>query len=81
MTLDALTVDEKAALAEAILTNPLWVAVMSKFEGDKLELCANLYITDEDRRYAAMYVQTIRNFRADCEAMLRNNQPRQVTTA
>lgn len=76
-----MTPDERAALAEAILSNPLFSDIMAKMERDKTEICVNLHIADEDRRNAAMYVQAIRNFRADCEAALRNTQPRQVTTA
>ena len=72
-----MTQQERKALAEQILGNPLFSAIMADLESSAIE--AMIYAKDDDTRAsAAMRVQAIRSFRADCEASLRNTEPRKA---
>ena len=72
-----MTPQERKALAEQILTNQLFNAVMGDLESNAIE--AMIYAKDDETRARlAMRVQAIRSFRADCEASLRNTEPRKA---
>lgn len=70
-----LSEQERKALAESMLANPLYGEIMSKIEHDALESCVYA-VNDLDRFHAAERVKAVRKFRSDCEALLRNTQPK-----
>ena len=75
-----MTNDERAALAESLMANPLWAVLWEEQETQAVE--SLVYAPDDEkRRFAAMQVQAIRTFRADCEGSFRNNQPRKGAPA
>lgn len=75
-----MTNDERAALAESLMSNPLWTVLWQEQEARAVE--SLVYAPDDEkRRFAAMQVQAIRTFRADCEGCLRNTQPRKNAPA
>lgn len=68
-----MTPQERASLAEQLLTNPLFAATFDTLEKRAVE--AMIYAKDDDaRKNEAMRVQAIRSFRSDCEASLRSNR-------
>lgn len=70
-----MTPDERKALAESLKANPLFGEILAKIESEAVE--ALIYAkTEEDRVVAQWRVRSARTFRADCEAALRNTQPR-----
>jgi len=59
--------DEKKALVEQILVNPMFDEIMNTIEREATELC--IYAQDEqERAYRALEVQAVRAFRSKCEA-------------
>lgn len=75
-----MTPKERAALAEQILTNPLFAEVFDTLERAAIE--GMVYAKDDETRHrAAMRVQEARSFRQDCEAMLRNTPPQKGAVA
>jgi len=71
---------ERAALAEMILTNPLFAEVFGALERDAIE--ATIWATDDETRFRhSVRVQEIRAFRRDCEAALRNTPPQKGAVA
>ena len=74
--------DERRHLAEQLLTNPLFDVVMDELEQNAINRCINApMIDDELRGAAAAETRAIRAFRSNCEALLRNNQPRKGAPA
>ena len=75
-----MTPDERASLAEQLLSNPLWDDLFDGMESDAVEqmIFAN---NEELRADLAKRVQAIRSLRADCEAMLRNTHERKAAPA
>jgi len=70
------TPQEKASLAEQILSNPLFDAIMADMERIAIDLCINApMINHELRAAAAAEVRAIRAFQANCRAALHNNRP------
>lgn len=75
-----MTPDERRHLAEQLKANPLYDEILSGIERDAIE--ALVYARTEDDRIAAQWrVRSARAFREDCEAALRNNQPRKPAPA
>lgn len=75
-----MTPQERKSLAEQLIGNPLYHAVFADLEKAATE--AMIYTTDDTERLRlAMRVQTIRAFRQDCEAALRNTQPQKGAVA
>ena len=69
-----MTKDERRALAESLIANPLWTELFEMQERHAIE--PMIYTDDqEERRLFALRVQVIRALRHDCEAMLRNTEP------
>ena len=75
-----MTDKERAALAEQLLGNPLFHDILAKIERDATEALI-FAATDDDRVTAQWRVRAARTFRADCEAALRNTQPRRGAPA
>lgn len=68
-----MTPQERASLAEQLLTNPLFAATFDALEKRAVE--AMIYAKDDrERQDCAFRVQAIRSFRHDCEASLRSNR-------
>lgn len=75
-----MTPQERASLAEQILSNSLFGELFKGIETEAIE--AIIYATDDDTRSrAAMRVQAIRSLRSDCEASLRSNRERKAAPA
>jgi len=75
-----MTPSERASLAEQLLSNPLFAETFDALEKAATE--AMIYTTDDTERLRlAMRVQTIRSFRQDCEAALRNTPPQKGAVA
>ncbi len=75
-----MTDEERHALAESLLANPLFLVLFAEMEADATQAC--IWAADEDnRRAAAMRVQAIQTLRTDCVASLRNTQPRKSAPA
>lgn len=69
-----MTPDERKALAQQILTNPLFAQVFADLEARATE--AMIYEADDTQRLRhALRIREIRSFRQDCEAALRNTPP------
>lgn len=75
-----MTPTERAHLAEAILTNPLFAVVMSELEASAIERMVNAN-TSLARLEGQLRVQAVRSFRSDCEAALRSNRERKAAPA
>ena len=69
-----MTPDERKALAESLLANPLFTAVMAQLEASAIERLVNA-TTDLTRHECQLRVHAVRSFRADCEASLRSTRP------
>ena len=69
-----MTPDERKALAESLLANPLFTAVMAQLEASAIERLVNA-TTDLARHECQLRVHAVRSFRADCEASLRSTRP------
>lgn len=68
-----MTQKERAALAEMLITNPLWAVLMAEQEASAIERM--IYAsTDLDRLECQLRVQAVRSFRSDCEASLRSTR-------
>lgn len=77
-----MTPDERAALAQSILDNPLFPVVLDKLERDATDRCINAPMIDHDlRAAAAAEVRAIRAFRANLAAALQDNRPRKSAPA
>lgn len=75
-----MTPQERAALAESLLANPLFGELFAGIERDAIE--GMVYAADDDTRArAAMRVQAIRSLQADCDACLRDVKPRKGAPA
>lgn len=75
-----MTPNERASLAEQLLSNPLFGELFSKVEHEATE--SMIYASDDETRSrAAMRVQAIRSLRSDCEASLRNTRERKAAPA
>lgn len=70
-----MTREERKHLAEQLKANPLWDILMAEIETDAIERMISAS-TDLDRMEAQAFVRAARAFRANCEAALRNTQPR-----
>lgn len=75
-----MTAQERAALAEQLLGNPLFHDILAKIERDATEALI-FAMTENDRVTAQWRVRAARTFRADCEADARNTQPRRGAPA
>ena len=75
-----MTPDDRKALAEQLLSNPLFPVLMDEMEQGAVDslIAAG---TDTGRMERQARVRAIRSFRADCEAELRNNRPRKGAPA
>lgn len=72
-----MTPQERAALAESLMANPLFAELFAGIERDAVE--AMIYATDDDTRAsAAMRVQAVRAVQADCTNALRDMTPRRA---
>jgi len=70
-----MTPEERKALAEQLAGNPLLHEILADIESQATE--ALIFApTDQDRVEAQWRVRSVRSFRADFEALLRNNLPR-----
>ena len=75
-----MTPQERAALAESLLANPLFAELFAGIERDAVE--AMIYAADDDTRArSAMRVQAIRALRDDCTNALRDMTPRRAAPA
>lgn len=72
--------EERKALAEQILGNPLFNVLMDELEHDAVERMVAAP-TDLARMEAQAYVRAARSFRANCEAQLRNTGSRKAAPA
>ena len=69
-----MTPDERKALAESLLANPLWAVLMAEQDAAAIERLVNA-TTDLTRHECQLRVHAVRSFRADCEASLRSTRP------
>jgi hypothetical protein len=77
-----MTPKERAALAESIISNPLFTLVIEDMEREAIDRCVYAPMTDHDMRAAAAAeVRAIRTFRETLTASLRDNSARKVATA
>ena len=71
---------DRASLAEQLLSNPLWDELFSEIERQATESC--IYAeTDEQRLVATLRVKEVRTLRSDCEAKLRSTRERKAAPA
>ena len=74
--------EDRKALAEQILSNPLTALVLADLERDAVERGVYAPMTDHEARAAAMAeVRAIRAFRQNLEASLQDNRPRKGAPA
>lgn len=77
-----MTPQDRKALAEQILTNPLTDLILREIELDAIERGVNALMTDHETRSAAMAeVRAIRAFRDHLKASLRDTAPRKGAPA
>jgi hypothetical protein len=77
-----LTPQDRKALAEQILSNPLVPVILAEIERDAVERGVFAPMTDHEARSAAMAeVRAIRAFRQHLEASLRDTPPRKGAPA
>jgi hypothetical protein len=69
-----MTPQERRSLAEQILSNPLFTAVMGELEAGAIE--ALIYAAEHDRATRQIRVQVIREFRADLGNCLNTREPK-----
>jgi len=69
-----LTPQERRSLAEQILSNPLFTAVMDELEAGAIE--ALIYAAEHDRATRQLRVQVIREFRTDLGNCLNTREPK-----
>lgn len=70
-----MTPEERKSLAEQLLSNSLYEEIMTSIEDNAKETL--IYADTEQARVEAQWrVRAARAFRADCEALARNTQPR-----
>jgi hypothetical protein len=75
-----MTPQERASLAEQLLSNPMFGTLFNDVEAKAVE--AMIYAADDETRAsAAMRVQAIRTLRSDCEASLRSTRERKAAPA
>jgi len=75
-----MTPNERASLAEQLLSNPLFDELFDSIEKNTVE--AMIFATDDETRArSAMRVQAVRTLRTDCEACLRNTRERKAAPA
>lgn len=72
-----MTPDERKALAEQILTNPLFTAVLDDMERSAIE---RMIYAKDDTAECQLRIQAMRTFRADLTAML-DTRPRKGAPA
>lgn len=66
--------EERQHHARELLANPLFAELCARLEADAVNRCvAANYADHEARVTAAADIRAIRNFRQNCEAILRNN--------
>ena len=75
-----MTEQERKALAESLVANPLFHALFDGMEKNATEACVWAK-DDETRRFAAMRVQAIQSLRSDCAEALRNTPDRKSAPA
>lgn len=75
-----LTAEDRKALAQQILTNPLTDEIFDGIERDAIEALVRAK-TEQDRVEAQWRVRAARSFRQDCEQMLRNTHGRKGAIA
>ena len=75
-----MTEQERKALAESLVANPLFHALFDDMEKSATEACI-WAADDESRRFAAMRVQAIINLRTDCAEALRSTPDRKGAPA
>jgi hypothetical protein len=72
--------NEKRALSEQILKNPVFTEILDGIEANAIE--GMIYAdTDQDRHVGALRVIAVRAFREDCLAMLNNDPKRKGAPA
>lgn len=77
-----MTDDDRKALAEQILNNPLMAEVMGKLEKEAIDRCVYAPMVDhEARQAAAAEVRAIRSFRASVERALVKDGVRRTAPA
>lgn len=69
-----MTPQERRSLAEQILSNPLFTAVMGELEAGAIE--ALIYAAEHDRAARQIRVQVIREFRTDLGNCLNTREPK-----
>lgn len=75
-----MTPQDRAALAESLLANPLFTDLLAGLERDAIE--AMVWAQNDDARArAAMRVQAVRALRDDCTSALRDMTPRKGAPA
>ena len=75
-----MTDQERKALAESLVANPLFHALFDDMEKSATDACIWAG-DDETRRFAAMRVQAIQNLRSDCAEALRSTPERKGAPA
>lgn len=68
-----MTNEDRASLAEQLLTNPLFAVVMQELEASAIERMIHAN-DDLGRHECQLRVQAVRSFRSDCEANLRSTR-------
>ena len=68
-----MTPNERKALAESLVANPLWAVLMAEQEASAIERMISAD-TDISRHECQLRVQAVRSFRSDCEASLRSTR-------
>ena len=77
-----LSTEDRASLADSILSNQLFTLILDDLEKAALDRCVNAALTDHDARAAAACeVRAIRAFRSNCRAALDNNRPKKGAPA
>lgn len=75
-----MTNDERASLAEQLLSNPLWDELFNGIEKAAIEAC--IYANDDEQRLVAtLRVKEVRSLRGDCEVHLRSTRQRKPAPA
>lgn len=69
--------EDRKALAEQLVSNPLWARLLDELERDGIEVLISA-TTDTARMEAQAYVRAARSFRANCESQLRNTGARKA---
>lgn len=77
-----MTPQERRALAEQMVTNPLYEETLARLEADAIETGVNAPMTDHEARSAAMAeVRAIRAFRSHLAALLQDTAKRRGAPA